>query len=108
MDNHFRSKTPVPANVCIHIMQAVRWKAKGEPARFETQLERLKRKELEPNGLTLLNRDLANGRSRFIVKEVETGVVCAMLDFAQNGTLETGSFDARVDGAVCEAASAAA
>jgi hypothetical protein len=81
----------VPTIVGIVITQAVLRSARGEIKLrdFEAQLQRLRREELEPHGLTLLVRPLANGRSRFLVKHVETGAVCAMLDFARNGRLET-------------------
>ena len=80
----------VPPIVHIVITQATRVRAAGGITEevFAAQIRRLAREELEPKGLTLLVRDLADGRRRFLVKETATGAVCEMLDFAADGTLE--------------------
>lgn len=75
-------------------------------AAFDEQIERIECEELEPQGLTLLTRNLADGRSRFLVKDAETGAVCAMMDFSQSGMLETGTFEALENGLICGVAPA--
>jgi hypothetical protein len=80
----------IPEIVSIVITQAVRGRARGESldAAFEARLQRLRREELEPLGLALLVRELADGRCRFIVKDMETGAVRTMLDFSEGETLQ--------------------
>lgn len=103
MNSKARPPEPLHANVCIHLTLAIRQKASGEchETAFEAELQRLKSEELEPNGLTLLTRDLADGRSRFLVKDKGTGTVCAMMDFTQSGRLETGRFHSLEYGIPC-------
>ena len=80
----------VPAIAQIIIVQATRRRAAGTitQAVFEEQMGRLIHEDLNPKGLVLVVRDLPNGRTRFLIKEVATGAVCDMMDFAQDGTLE--------------------
>jgi len=72
------------------ITQAVLRRATGEltEATFEAKLQRIEREELKPLGLTLLIRNLVDGRMRLLVKDVAKGLVCTMMDFAKDGTLE--------------------
>jgi hypothetical protein len=81
---------PLPPIVRIVIAQATRWRAMGliPESIFEAQISRLAREELEPKGLTLVVRDLPDGRTRFLVKKTATATVCEMMDFASDGKLE--------------------
>jgi len=88
----------VPTLVRIIITQASRWRAEGAITEeiFQQQVRRVAREELEPKGLALLVRDLPGGRTRFIIKQQETGAVCEMMDFASDGTLEAEASEERV------------
>lgn len=80
----------VPAIVRIVAKEATRRRAMGAitDAIFEEQIGRIIREELEPKGLMLLVRDLSGGRTRFLVKHKATGMVCDMMDFSSDGSLE--------------------
>jgi len=100
MNRAFRSITPVPADVCIHITQLAKEKAAADltDSAFEPRLQSFMRKELKPLGLTLRVRDLPDGGSRFLLKEENTGAVCATMDFTPEGTLEIGRFESLENG----------
>ncbi|HEX8310411.1 MAG TPA: hypothetical protein VF614_03770 [Chthoniobacteraceae bacterium] len=51
---------------------------------FESQVEQVKREELNPMGLSLLVRELADGRTRFLVKADGTGAVYDLIDCGGN------------------------
>ena len=86
----------VPPIVRIVLTQATRHRAQGliTDAVFEEQIRRIAREELEPKRLTLLARDLAGGRTRFIIKEQATGAVCDLLEFGMDGSPESESIEA--------------
>lgn len=86
----------VPTIVRVILTQATRHRAQGmiTDAVFEEQVRRITREELTPRALSLLVRDLADGRTRFIIRNEVTGAVCDMLDLTADGTLETESADA--------------
>jgi hypothetical protein len=86
----FRRPKTVPAIVQIIITQAVWHRAASAISErvFEEQIRRIAREELEPRGLILLVRELPAGRTRFLVKEQDTGTVCDMLEFAADGLPE--------------------
>ena len=90
MKSPINQTTPVSSLARIVITQAVLRRAKGEltEATFEAKLHRIEREELKPHGLTLLTRNLVDGRMRLLVKDAAKGSVCAMMDFAKDGTLE--------------------
>lgn len=80
--------------VPIVLHQLARLRAEGSltQARFDAQVERLLAEELRPRGQSLLLRELADGCTRFIVKD-RAGKVCDLIDcvaeprqsLAQNG-----------------------
>jgi hypothetical protein len=76
--------------VYIVIVQATHRMAEGSITRtiFEQQIRRIEREELEPMGLTLLLRDLPDGRTRFLIKERSTGSIREMIDFTSEGILD--------------------
>ena len=91
MENEtFRQPRSLPSIVRTVITQAMRRQAAGGITReiFEAQMRRLEHEELEPKGLTLVERGLSGGGTRYLVKEAATGAVCATMDFASSGTLE--------------------
>lgn len=47
---------------------------------FSAKLTRIAREELEPRRLALLVRHLSDGRVRFIIKAVESGKVCDIVE----------------------------
>jgi hypothetical protein len=85
-----RPKT-LPPIVRIVIAQATRRRAEGgiTEQTFNSQISRLVREELEPKSLTLLVRDLPGGRTRFLVKDTDTGMVSDLMDFDSQGMLES-------------------
>jgi hypothetical protein len=85
----------VPTIARIIIRQATIQRAEGAitEATFLEQIRRITREELTPRALTLLVRDLPDGRMRFLFKEDATGRVCEMMDFASDGTLEADDSD---------------
>ncbi len=50
------------------------------PEAYNEKLTRLRREELAPNGFTLLERLLPDGRVRFLIKESGSGTVRDMVD----------------------------
>ena len=80
----FQRLNSMPPIVRIVIAQAVRARALGgiNERIFSEQMNRLRREELEPKGLTLLARDLPGGRTRILLKEMAGGAIRDMLDFA--------------------------
>ena len=65
----------VPPIVRIVLTQAARHRMRGQimAAKFDDQIKRLTKEELEPRGLSVLVRDLPSGTTRFIIKSRETG-----------------------------------
>jgi hypothetical protein len=53
-------------------------------AEAENKITRLAREELDPRGFKLLHRELADGRVRFLIKAVATGLVCDMIESEQS------------------------
>ena len=86
-----RGSKSVPAIVRIVITQATRRRVEGSltDADFEEQLRRITGEELDPKALILMVRNLSAGRTRFLIKEKDTGTVCEMMDFASDGTLQS-------------------
>ncbi len=78
-------QSTVPEIVRIVLTQAVKRRAEGDisPQRFDLQIERLSTEELQPRGLSLLVRELADGHTRFLIKG-KNGTVCDMIEC--NGT----------------------
>jgi len=60
-----------PQIVPIALREAARFRREGllKQADFERKLARLAKEELMPLGLELLVRDLADGTTRFLIKE---------------------------------------
>ena len=87
----------VPPMVYIIIAQAARNRASGKisPSTFDQNIRRLERELLEKQGLALLVCDLADGRTRFLIKQRNTGTVCDLLEFTADGKLETGHAEPR-------------
>jgi CheY-like chemotaxis protein len=82
-------RVPAPGNIrrlppIVHtvLTQAARLRRRGQitTVKFEAQVERLSREELEPRGLSLLVRDLPWGITRFIIKTTATGQVQDMIE----------------------------
>jgi CheY-like chemotaxis protein len=86
----FRRPTLVPPIVRIVLTQATRQRSGGRISQtiFDEQIRRIDREELAPKGLSILVRDLPDGRTRFLIKNKLSGTVCEMFDFAQDGTHE--------------------
>ncbi len=55
--------------------------------KFVGQIQRLICEELMPHNFALVFRDLPNGCTRFIIKEIKTGNVCDLLDYRENGEI---------------------
>ncbi len=49
---------------------------------YEAKLQRITREEIQPRHLALRERNLPDGRTRFIIKQLESGRVCDMLEVA--------------------------
>jgi hypothetical protein len=47
---------------------------------FQRQLDRIKNEELAPRGLSLLVRKIAEGHTRFLIKEEKSGKLCEMIE----------------------------
>ena len=84
MNSRSLTETEIPDIVHIVLSQAEKQRRAGmiSDRVFETQLERLAKEELEPRHLTLVVRDLADGRTRFLIKQTGSGKVCDMFDCA--------------------------
>lgn len=87
----FHRLRKVPPIVSIVLAQLAKLRALGKLTEtvFNAQIQRLAHEELEPRSLTLLVRDLPNGRTRFLVKETATGMVCDMMEFERDGSPTT-------------------
>jgi hypothetical protein len=85
----------LPPIVRIVITQTMRRRAGSGITQviFDAQIRRLAHEELEPKGLTLVERGLSGGRTRFFVKDTATGVVGDMMDFASDGMPESATLD---------------
>jgi hypothetical protein len=81
----------VPPIVRIVITQTMRRRAGSGITQviFDAQIRRLAHEELEPKGLTLVERGLSGGRTRFLVKDTITGLVGEMMDFTSDGMPES-------------------
>jgi hypothetical protein len=88
----FHRLKSVPPLVRVILTQAARKRATGDisAGTFASQISRLELEELKPKGLNLIQRDLAGGRTRFLIKQAASGEVCDMLDFAADGMIEMG------------------
>jgi hypothetical protein len=77
-----RETTEIPAVVRIVLLQAAKYRKAGliNEQMFNSQIERIKREELEPRGLSLLLRELSGGRTRFLIKKDTTGAICDLID----------------------------
>lgn len=73
-----------PQIVPIVLQEAARLRSNGQLTQsdFEQKLERLTQEDLAPRGLELLVRQLADGTTRFLIKEFRTGSICEMIDCA--------------------------
>jgi len=69
---------------------------------FEKKLARLSAEELTPRGLELLVRHLANGTTRFLIKDSETGCTCHMIDCAPKPAAEAAAADLPQPAERCE------
>jgi hypothetical protein len=71
----------IPAIVRIVLRQAAMHRMRGQitPAKFEAQVQRLSREELEPRGLSMCVHDLPFGATSFIIRATATGRVCEMI-----------------------------
>ena len=74
----------LPPLVRIVLTQAARHRMRGQimAAKFDDQIQRLAKEELEPRGLSLLVRDLPSGTTRFIIKSQETGRALDLIEIA--------------------------
>jgi hypothetical protein len=68
------STREIPQIVPVVLTQLARLRAAGELAAeaFEEKIQRLCAEELAPRGLTLLTRELSDGRIRFIIEDSMT------------------------------------
>ena len=87
------NRDALPQIVLIVLRQAGRLRCDGHLTQsdFEEKLARLEAEELAPNGFELLVRDMANGTTRFLVRESRTGRVREMIDCGQKHSSATGS-----------------
>jgi len=60
-------------------------------ATFEAEVERLIKEELCPRCLILLERQLADGRVRFLVKRQDDGAVCDLIEWPAASSLPAGA-----------------
>ena len=76
----------IPPIVRIVLTQAAQHRMRGwiTAIKFEAQVERLSREELEPRGLSVLVRHLVCGTERFIIKKTATGQVWDMIEIEPN------------------------
>ncbi len=81
------SARPLPPIVRIVLTQATKHRMRGQitTVKFNAQIERLAREELEPRGLSVLVRDLRGGTTRFIIKTTATGQVWDMIEIGPDG-----------------------
>jgi hypothetical protein len=86
-DSQAQSARPLPPIVRIVLTQAARRRMRGEITleKFEAQIERLSREELEPRGLSVLVRDLRGETTRFIIKTTTTGQTWDMIEIKSDG-----------------------
>jgi hypothetical protein len=72
----------LPQIVPIVLREVARFRNEGHLTQsdFEQKLARLAAEELVPHGLELLVRDLADGATRFLIKDSRTGRICEMVD----------------------------
>ncbi len=77
----------VPDIVHIVLPQLARVKAERQltTEQFEKKLKRLTAEELAPRNLHVVVRDLSDGATRFIIKEMSNGNVCDLLDCRCDG-----------------------
>ena len=77
----------IPQIVPVVLTQLARMRAAGELAAdaFEEKIQRLCAEELVPRGLTLLTRELSDGRIRFIIKDCMTHSFVHMLEYPSAG-----------------------
>jgi hypothetical protein len=71
----------IPSIVRIVLRQAALHRMRGQitPEKFEAQVQRLSREELEPRGLSVWVHDLPFEATRFIIKATATGRVCELI-----------------------------
>ena len=74
---------PEIVHTTLYEMAQLRCTARWSEADAESKVKQLVSEELEPRGLTLLRRDLADGRLRFLVKARENGAVCDLVESAR-------------------------
>jgi len=77
-------RTPeIPLIVRVILRYVARQRYEGDitAEAYEQKLSRLRREELVPNGFTLMERPLPDGRTRFLIKESSTGNVRDMLEW---------------------------
>jgi hypothetical protein len=82
----------LPEIVHIVLAQVTQLRAAGlmpQPA-FEKQVKRLVDEELRPRGYSLLVRELATGRTRFLVKDYR-GATCDLVECSCHCALDAGS-----------------
>lgn len=73
----------LPELTRVVLQQLAKLRSAGDiaPQDFERKIGRVMREDLEPHGLQLLVRDLPEGRTRFLIKEVRSGKVREMIDW---------------------------
>jgi len=74
---------PEIVHTTLYEMAQLRCTPRWSEADAESKVRQLVSDELEPRGLTLLRRDLADGRLRFLVKARENGAVCDLIESAR-------------------------
>ena len=75
----------LPPIVRIVLCQGAKARAEGtiSQAIFDAQIARLTKEELCPRCLVLLERELADGRVRFLIKRQNDGAVCEMIEWPE-------------------------
>ena len=72
----------IPPIVKTVLNQAARLRSEGllRAEVFNAQIKRLETEELEPRGFALIQRDLPDGIVRFLIRAVESGKTCEMIE----------------------------
>ena len=84
LGRHEDAPHELPPIVRIVLTQAERLRRLGAitEAKFEAQVRRLEREELNPRGLVLQVRHLSSGGARFLLRATDTGTVRHMIEYA--------------------------
>lgn len=74
----------VPQDVRTALPEAAKRLRKGliNQREYQSEVDRISRLQLLPQGFTLVVRDLAHGAIRFVIRANATGEVCETIDYA--------------------------